>query len=346
MNLISPMFTLDCPSSHRFCRECMQAQLENDLKEKRPSFCSAPGCKHQITEAEVQQLFGKNSKEMIDYDEVLLKKELAKLPVVGCPTPGCKNFVEITDPNVPTKCTCTCGASFCSMCRKNYHYGRTSCQESLVIEGDWMRWNLTGRTAYRKQLDLDSKKIADFENEGKRVAQRNEELKSRYQELLQDEQWKEQNCHACPHCGRPIQKLDGCDSMVCGSDYHGGNVQNGCGQRFAWSTSKQYKSQGLPSGPEEEKLKSNKPPLPVSKQHHGEWLNCDGCNKNIVGLRFMCIHCASFNLCEECEYKVDHKHVFKVLGEIDKEKPPEPPQSVSPLSALFSKIRLRSTDKT
>jgi len=333
------MFTLDCPSAHRFCRDCMQAQLENDLKEKRPSFCSAPGCKHQLTEIEVQQLFGKNSKEMIDYDEVLLKKELAKLPVVGCPTPGCKNFVEITDPNVPTKCTCACGATFCSMCRKNYHY-RTTCQESVALEGDWMRWNLTGRNSYRKQLDLDSKRIQDFENEGKRVATRNEELKLRYQELLQDETWKEQNCHGCPHCGRPIQKLDGCDSMICGSDYHGGNVQNGCGQRFAWSTTKPYKSSGI-QGPTEEHFKAAKP-LPVSKFNHGDWLTCDSCNKNIVGLRFMCIHCASYNLCEECEYKVDHKHVFKVMGDQEREKEKEQVPAPSPpsaLSSLFSRIR-------
>jgi len=340
------MFTLDCPSAHRFCRDCMQMQLENDLREKRPSFCSAPGCKHQITDMEVQQLFGRNSKELNDYDEVLLKKELAKLPVVGCPKPGCKNFVEIANPNIPIKCTCDCGATFCSMCRKNYHY-RTSCQEAVGLETDWMRWNLTGRAAYRSQLDLDQKKLQDFENEGKRVAARNEELKQRYQELFQDEQWKEQNCHGCPHCSRPIQKLDGCDSMVCGSDYHGGNVQNGCGQRFQWSTSKPYKSQGI-QGPVEENFKAVKP-LPVSKVHHGEWLTCDNCNQNIVGLRFMCVHCASYNLCEDCEYKVDHKHVFKVLGEQEREKeliPPipnhPPPKLPSSLSSLFAKLTTKT----
>jgi hypothetical protein len=338
---VTEMFTLDCPNTHRFCRDCMQSQLEVDLKEKRISSCSAPGCSHQITETEVKQLFGADSKEAADYGEILLKKELAKLHVVGCPTPGCKNFIEVANPQIPMNCTCACGASFCSMCRKQYHY-RTSCQDAVVLNADWIKWNLTGRNAYRQLLDVDHKRFDDFEKESKRVAARNEELKARYNELVQDEQWKEQNCHGCPHCGRPIQKLDGCDSMVCGSDYHGGNVQNGCGQRFQWSTSKPYKSQGI-AGPTEETLKAAKP-IPLSKANHGEWLTCDNCQKSIVGLRFMCINCASFNLCEECEYKVDHKHVFKVLQEPEKEKPivspPAPSNSrggASSLTSLFSK---------
>ena len=36
-----------------------------------------------------------------------------------------------------------------------------------------------------------------------------------------------QNLRCCPKCGRPIEKLEGCDSMKCGKDYHGGNNQKG-----------------------------------------------------------------------------------------------------------------------
>lgn len=38
----------------------------------------------------------------------------------------------------------------------------------------------------------------------------------------------------CPKCGRLIEKLEGCDAMVCGNDAHGGNAQNGCGHSFSW----------------------------------------------------------------------------------------------------------------
>lgn len=48
------------------------------------------------------------------------------------------------------------------------------------------------------------------------------------------------NCRLCPQCGRVVNKLGGCDSMRCGQDAHGGNVQNGCGARFNWSNAQQY----------------------------------------------------------------------------------------------------------
>jgi serine/threonine protein kinase/sugar lactone lactonase YvrE len=40
----------------------------------------------------------------------------------------------------------------------------------------------------------------------------------------------------CPHCGFPVAKIDGCDSMVCGRDYHGSALFNGgCGKGFSWN---------------------------------------------------------------------------------------------------------------
>jgi len=110
--------------------------------------------------------------------------------------------------------------------------------------------------------------------------------------------------------------------MVCGSDYHGGNIQNGCGQRFSWGQSQPYKSQGL-QGPTKEEVKVEKP-VTTNRANHGEWRPCDGCHKTIVGFRFSCVHCASFNLCEMCEFKVEHQkgHVFQVLEKVEEDKVP------------------------
>lgn len=47
------------------------------------------------------------------------------------------------------------------------------------------------------------------------------DLQKRIRELEQDENWKQQNLRCCPHCERPIEKLEGCDLMKCGKDYHG-----------------------------------------------------------------------------------------------------------------------------
>ncbi len=40
--------------------------------------------------------------------------------------------------------------------------------------------------------------------------------------------WKAKNLRLCPHCGRPVERIDGCNSMVCGRDAQdkgGGNLQ-------------------------------------------------------------------------------------------------------------------------
>ena len=39
-----------------------------------------------------------------------------------------------------------------------------------------------------------------------------------------------------------------------------------------------------------------------------EGVECEGCEMNLIrGLRFKCLECPDFDLCEECYYKV-HKH--------------------------------------
>lgn len=37
----------------------------------------------------------------------------------------------------------------------------------------------------------------------------NRELAQRYDELMQDEKWKEANCRVCPKCNRAVEKLSG-----------------------------------------------------------------------------------------------------------------------------------------
>ncbi len=82
--------------------------------------------------------------------------------------------------------------------------------------------------------------LEDYERQKAANAQRNEELRQRYNELLIDEGYKSQNCRLCPHCGRVVQHLAGCDLMICGQNYHGGDVQSGCGKNFNWSQARPY----------------------------------------------------------------------------------------------------------
>lgn len=86
---------------------------------------------------------------------------------------------------------------------------------------------------YRAQLE-------DYQRQTAANEQRNGELRQRYNELVADEQYKAQNCRLCPNCRRLVQKLDGCDSMICGRNYHGGDQQSGCGKAFKWSQATPY----------------------------------------------------------------------------------------------------------
>ena len=51
-----------------------------------------------------------------------------------------------------------------------------------------------------------------------------QDLHTRIKEEEKDENWKAANCRLCPHCGRAVNKVEGCDSMLCGTDYHGGSI--------------------------------------------------------------------------------------------------------------------------
>jgi hypothetical protein len=82
--------------------------------------------------------------------------------------------------------------------------------------------------------------LQDFERQTVANTQRNEELRQRYDEILADETFKAQNCKLCPHCQRVVQHLGGCASMICGQNYHGGDVQSGCGKAYTWTQALPY----------------------------------------------------------------------------------------------------------
>ena len=82
--------------------------------------------------------------------------------------------------------------------------------------------------------------LQNYEQQNAASAQRNEELRQRYEELLADEAYKRNRCRHCPHCQRVVEYLSGCDAMVCGRNYHGGDQQSGCGQAFRWSAAAPY----------------------------------------------------------------------------------------------------------
>eukprot|EP00005_Dracoamoeba_jomungandri_P009324 CAMPEP_0174275770 /NCGR_PEP_ID=MMETSP0439-20130205/60011_1 /TAXON_ID=0 /ORGANISM="Stereomyxa ramosa, Strain Chinc5" /LENGTH=335 /DNA_ID=CAMNT_0015367917 /DNA_START=1107 /DNA_END=2111 /DNA_ORIENTATION=+ len=230
---VEDMFTLDCLSStHRFCWACMKYQVKINIEGGTTPQCPVPDCKRPLSELEVRQLFGVDNPILAKYEALNLNKHLTTAPdIIACPTPDCQNCLVASSPGQPEHCYCEgCKKSFCSCCKGPYHY-RTSCVQSLEHQQNYIQWQEVHKREYYSKL---GKEKADWENEKKEVLQRNKELKERAKEAEKDEEWKREHCKLCPSCGRTINYLEGCDLMRCGRDYHGGNVQNGCGASFRW----------------------------------------------------------------------------------------------------------------
>lgn len=119
----------------------------------------------------------------------------------------------------------------------------------------YLRMRAQQDATYAAQLDDFNRKTTDNEN-------RNRDLRRRYEELMNDERYKADNCRYCPSCRRVVQRLEGCDSMVCGQDAHGGNLQSGCGAKFNWQQAERYQA-ATTNQPEQSILDLPKPENPV-----------------------------------------------------------------------------------
>ena len=142
------------------------------------------------------------------------------------------------------------------------------------------------------------------------------EAAERMRRLKADEEWKAEHCRVCPNCDRIVEKMDGCDTMVCGRNAHGDeaghhhtlNQQDGCGLKFRFGNAAKYKAN---------LTHPHLLVMPEVLQPHPS-LTCDACKGELHGVRIHCVHCQSYNLCIKCEAsgeatkKHPADHVFEI----------------------------------
>jgi len=210
--------------------------------------------------------------------------------------------------------TCSCGYTFCQICKDVYHF-RINCNQFRTASMRWNEWNSNGRDKYYSEIIINNKEYKmlkeKYDRDQMLNKKRNEFLHQRYKELISDEEWKSNNCRRCPSCNRPVQKIEGCPTMVCGRDAHGGNTQQGCGRKFNYNEAPQY----IPE-PGELELETLSIQMPTQQQWQNHLISCSKCSKVIIGLLFSCINCECYNLCEECErgiYTHLEDHVFDII---------------------------------
>lgn len=285
-----------CPDQHRFCSECMRHHVDSVTFPR----CPQVGCEYELNEDDFKFLIVPEDR-IEAFRRARLTGAIDTLAegeehIMRCPRPECGNVVILPPNKGRFRFDCECGAvAFCTQCRQApYHY-HAECSRVQTLRERWLAWN-----------EADARRA-----EALRVAVR------AHAELEADEQWKALNCRLCPKCSRPVSKVDGCDAMVCGRSYHGGDQQPGCGTSFDFSRAKRYtavvtRRRVIPE--KGAKLRER------AKNSFHPFAQCSLCHKRgIAGLRFRCIHCESFNSCARCEPKLGDSHpsdhVFEVMVE-------------------------------
>lgn len=327
-----------CPEGHQYCHTCMGHHVEATTFPN----CPHVGCGFQLEEPDLLAI--QVPKDRLEsFQEAKLRNAVDSIGaehdqegcqevVIHCQRRGCAN-AQTVFVGAPRLCyACPCGApSFCTQCRQTPYHFHAECSQVQTIREDYLEWVSQGRESYFNALGMSKKFVGDLERfqvDNKLHQSQIRSLKDsilRHRELESDEVWKAKHCRLCPGCRRPIEKTDGCDSMVCGKNYHGGNDQPGCGCKFNWGDAAPYiavakampDSSGIPSKPRAPHQRE------IAKRGVGAFhpfVDCSLCgSKGIEGPCFRCIHCESFSICSLCEPRAStlHSadHVFEIMYE-------------------------------
>lgn len=325
---VEEMFTIDCEGAHRMCFGCVRSMVDMAIREGQPVTC--PECPHAFTDLEIVQVVGEGE-ALEKFRAQQLQRALNNLEgAIACPTPDCKGYEVASQPGQRERVECSiCHKVFCSLCRENYH-PKIECAEFKSKEALWLAWLATGRDAYVNQLSAVDReyeaRLNTFEQERHKHMQAVKDAQRRLKEHADDEEWKAQNCRCCPSCHRLINKVSGCDSMVCGRNYHGGDEQDGCGASFNWQTAPPYAPANPAHVPTVEPMREHQPEHGMRVTHAlvqgaGEaavLVRCDICQQEIFGPEFTCVNCPQlFSVCLRCQPRVHlfghNGHVFDII---------------------------------
>ena len=326
---VREMMFLGC--DHLYCFGCMKGHAQVKLVEQS-TVPGCPSCGELLPETEVKAIYADDPDARSIHakiEQLFLQRFIGQSNAVGCPKAGCTNSMIPSDPESQEPMACSCGTVYCSQCQANAHGRTITCEQADTIAHTWYWWIERGN---REFMEWRAGEDAGFASQLREFEARAEAHNAEFQdaararrELEQDEQWKATNCKRCPHCRNPVNKLEGCDSMKCGGDYHGGNGQPGCGRRFHWSTALPYEADVDRAGPAA--FDEVAPDLATedilvgrTPSGRGITLPCDRCQQEMSQVAFRCINCpAEFTVCHGChgfmtQGEHDGSHVFNIMG--------------------------------
>jgi hypothetical protein len=303
-----------CQMGHSFCRNCMGRHIAEELEGKGvlPACPLSAQCHHVLTRDQVEEILPRtDDRAMRRFDLLAQRSALQALGAVPCARDACQDW--IVPPRAsgqPQLVVCpSCQVRFCSSCkRRPFHFRIDRCADVLAVDNAWHEWLRRDRDVFlarRAAEDVEYQKVVQ-ELSAKKAEQDKmlEEAESRKREFEEMEDWKARNCKCCPHCRRVINKIDGCDSMVCGRNYHGGDAQDGCGREFKWSAAPAYTRQTADHVPAVRVERLDPAPAGREKQYWecdpGTYLRCAMCKDAVEGPLFLCVDCLACCACLRC----------------------------------------------
>mmetsp|Transcript_56691 Transcript_56691/g.88211 ORF Transcript_56691/g.88211 Transcript_56691/m.88211 type:complete len:584 (-) Transcript_56691:73-1824(-) len=297
--------TLSC--GHGFDQNCLFQAIQiavNDMGQIPACPLASDGCQHRINLCELEDVLSRRRSR--DQGEDLETKTLHRfrlleqhvgLTAVGAfPCVACPEWMVPSSPGAMERVVCpSCSEAFCARCRRRpFHYGCT-CEEVDGICESWRKW-ASGHGVVLHDLEERMKEYRDMEA------------------------WKAKRCRLCPKCGRAVERISGCDHMVCGRNTEGGKnsgVQDGCGAKFDWSKAPRYKTSGTQhleklsdkaiTLPEGFSARAHRARWPLVEGLDNEFERCDACMKDIVGPKFVCVNCPHLSLCSTCVWSFTSK---------------------------------------
>eukprot|EP00347_Sterkiella_histriomuscorum_P009892 403339473 len=191
---------------HFYCKTCM-LQYANDIisnGEIGKLICPAfSGCKTTLNELHLKEI-GLDEDQIQKVTVFSINQAVEKMDDFGwCPIPECAAPAQVNRLQNFAQCT-QCRFTFCLTCKEKYHFFKQC--PAIKLKG--------------KDIDQFSKDDKIDEFKAKHFNQIQEQMNMFY---------IKQCTKQCPKCKFTIQKVDGCNKMICGR----------CGAYFCWMCVKQ-----------------------------------------------------------------------------------------------------------
>ncbi|OQV23136.1 putative E3 ubiquitin-protein ligase RNF14 [Hypsibius exemplaris] len=193
---------------HYFCINCVREDFSLKVRENRVKelWCLAEGCHAPSSPEMIKFLLNKDSFKR--YCDLISDTVVEGASFVRCPQRNCNVPVELApDARREVKCP-TCQFKFCSTCKAKPHPNKPCLtdEQKKEIREAYTNANAGEKKALEERYGMSSIKFALEDHESAT--------------------WITKNAKPCPKCKIPIEKMDGCNKMVC--------TAKGCNAYFCW----------------------------------------------------------------------------------------------------------------